>query len=92
MNARDQQTTMTRVRQTELSRTIMLAIGRHVEATHEIEFNDGDVFSALMYVLVELLAHTSSPNRDSALRLLGPEIARAVEQCSLHYARPRGAA
>jgi hypothetical protein len=76
-------------RQTELSRALMRAIAQYANTNPRVD--DGVVFNALMHTLVELLAHTSGFNRDNALRLFGPEVARKVERCSLHYAQPRGA-
>jgi hypothetical protein len=78
-------------RQTELSRALMRAIAQYADANTNPRVDDGVVFNALMHTLVELLAHTSGFNRDNALRLFGPEVARKVERCSLHYAQPRGA-
>ena len=73
-------------RQTELSRALMRAIAQYADANTNPRVDDGVVFNALMHTLVELLAHTSGFNRDN-----GPEVARKVERCSLHYAQPRGA-
>ena len=70
-------------RQTEPSGIIT----RVADANAIPKFDDGNVFDALMHVLVELLAFTSGFNRAQALSLFGPEVVRQVEKCQLHYAR-----
>ena len=81
-------------RQAELSKILMRAIAQYADANINAipKVDDGDVFNALMTAIIELLAFTSEYNRAQSLRLFAPEVARAVEQCSLRYARPRGAA
>jgi hypothetical protein len=81
-------------RQTELSKILMRAFAQYVDANINAvpKVDDGDVFDALMTAIIELLAFTSEYNRVHSLRLFGSEVAREVERCSLHYARPRGAA
>lgn len=78
-------------RQAELSGIIMRAVAEYCDANANPRVDDADVFNALMNIIVELMAHTSSFNRAQSLRLFGPEVARAVEECSLHY-RPGGQA
>jgi hypothetical protein len=94
----DQQITIREQRQGELGKIIMRAIAQYaddnVDAIPKLE--DRDVFLALMNVIVNLLARTSEHNCDNALRFFDPvvaqEVKREIERCSLHYARPQGAA
>jgi hypothetical protein len=80
--------------QAELSKILMRAIAQYADDNVDAipKVDDGDVFGALMNNIIELLAFTSEYNRAQSLRLFGPEVSREVERCSLHYARPRGAA
>jgi hypothetical protein len=85
----DQQTGLRQRRMLELSRAISRTIAEYAHANPaELRVDDGDALNALLHTIVELLAHTSSFNRDIALRILGPEVAREVERCALHYAQP----